>query len=46
MLIGLWLLRGVSDRWEGSGELVSGEPAASPARLVPAATPLEPRVER
>jgi UMF1 family MFS transporter len=22
MLVGLWLLRGVSDEWEGSGELV------------------------
>ena len=43
MLVGLWLLRGVSDRWEGSGELAAGEIVAPPERLAPAVAPLEPR---
>jgi UMF1 family MFS transporter len=43
MLVGLWLLRGVSDEWEGSGELAAGEVVALPERLAPAAAPLEPR---
>ncbi len=51
MLIGLWLLRPVSDRWAGSGEigdgsaeaLVSDEPEAPPERLSPDRAPLEPR---
>ena len=43
MLIGLWLLRGVSDRWEGSGELASEVIVAPPERLAPALAPLEPR---
>jgi UMF1 family MFS transporter len=38
MLIGLWLVWPVSDRWAGSGELV-----VPPERLSPAAAPLEPR---
>ncbi|MGZ8502126.1 MAG: MFS transporter, partial [Candidatus Limnocylindrales bacterium] len=38
MLIGLWLVWPVSDRWAGSGELV-----VPPERLFPAAVPLEPR---
>jgi UMF1 family MFS transporter len=41
MLIGAWLLRPVSDRWAGSGEL-DGAPGP-PERLAPAAAPLEPR---
>ena len=43
MLIGLWLLRGVSDRWEGSGELAEPGVVAPPERLAPATAPLEPR---
>jgi UMF1 family MFS transporter len=43
MLVGLWLLRGVSDEWEGSGELAAGEIVAPPERLAPAVAPLEPR---
>ena len=38
MLIGLWLVWPVSDRWEGSGEIV-----VPPERLSPATAPLEPR---
>jgi UMF1 family MFS transporter len=41
MLIGAWLIRPVSDQWQGSGEL-EVEPAI-PDRLAPAAAPLEPR---
>jgi MFS transporter, UMF1 family len=41
MLIGAWLVRPVSDRWSGSGELEL-EPTI-PDRLAPAAVPLEPR---
>ena len=41
MLIGAWLLRPVSDRWEGSGELdVHATPP--PDRLSPATTSIEP----
>jgi UMF1 family MFS transporter len=42
MLIGLWLIRPVSDEWSGSGEL---DDAASPPpdRLAPSTAPLEPR---
>ena len=42
MVIGAWLIRPVSDRWTGSGEL---DAAASPPpdRLAPATAPLEPR---
>jgi len=42
MLIGLWLIRPVSDEWSGSGEL---DDAASPPpdRLAPSMAPLEPR---
>ena len=40
MLIGAWLLRGVSDRWEGSGELPV---VAPPERLAPMSAPIEPR---
>ena len=43
MLVGLWLLRGVSDRWEGSGEIAADEIVAPPERLAPALAPLEPR---
>jgi len=38
MIVGLWLVWPVSDRWAGSGEIV-----APPERLAPAAAPLEPR---
>ena len=40
MLIGAWLLRPVSDRWSGSGELDVEVP---PDRLSPSTAPLEPR---
>ena len=39
MLIGAWILRPVSDRWAGSGEI---EVHAPPERLAPATAPLEP----
>jgi UMF1 family MFS transporter len=42
MLVGLWLLRGVSDRWEGSGELAGDATATPPGRLAPAAASIEP----
>jgi UMF1 family MFS transporter len=41
MLIGAWLIRPVSDRWGGSGELAAAAPP--PERLAPAAAPIEPR---
>jgi hypothetical protein len=41
MLVGAWLLRPVSDEWEGSGEAPRADPP--PERLSPAAAPLEPR---
>jgi MFS transporter, UMF1 family len=40
MLIGAWILRPVSDRWAGSGEI---EVHAPPERLAPMSAPLEPR---
>lgn len=40
MLLGAWILRPVSDRWEGSGEL---DVHAPPERLAPGSAPLEPR---
>ncbi|MEO7664999.1 MAG: MFS transporter [Candidatus Limnocylindrales bacterium] len=44
MLIGLWLIRPVSDLWTGSGELDGDErPSPPPDRLAPSAAPLEPR---
>ena len=43
MLIGMWLLRGVSDRWAGSGELPDEMIEAPPPRLAPDVSPLEPR---
>jgi UMF1 family MFS transporter len=45
MLIGAWLLRSVSDRWEGSGELSGSHPGSAipPERLAPMSTPIEPR---
>jgi UMF1 family MFS transporter len=39
MLIGAWILRPVSDRWAGSGEI---EVHAPPERLAPMSAPLEP----
>jgi UMF1 family MFS transporter len=41
MLIGVWLLRPVSDLWSGSGEVP--KVAAPPERLAPASAPIEPR---
>lgn len=41
MFIGLWLLRGVSDRWAGSGEVPETTPP--PERPIPATAPSEPR---
>jgi UMF1 family MFS transporter len=43
MLVGMWLLRGVSDRWAGSGELQGEIVEAPPPRLAPDVSPLEPR---
>jgi UMF1 family MFS transporter len=40
MLIGVWLLRPVGDRWAGSGDVPV---AAPPDRLAPASAPIEPR---
>ena len=40
MLLGAWILRPVSDTWEGSGE---GDVLAPPERLAPMTAPLEPR---
>ena len=40
MVLGAWLLRPVSDEWEGSGEL---ETPIVPERLVPATASMEPR---
>ena len=44
MLIGAWLIRPVSDRWTGSGELTGPQPATLPERLAPASAPIEPRI--
>ena len=40
MLLGAWILRPVSDRWQGSGDLAVQAP---PERLAPMSAPLEPR---
>ena len=40
MLLGAWILRPVSDRWTGSGEI---DVHAPPERLAPMSAPLEPR---
>jgi UMF1 family MFS transporter len=40
MLIGVWLIRPVSDRWAGSGEVAT---VAPPERLAPMSAPVEPR---
>ncbi|MDQ2965814.1 MAG: hypothetical protein M3R57_08205, partial [Chloroflexota bacterium] len=40
MLVGLWLIRPVSDRWAGSGEV---RVVAPPERLAPMSSPIEPR---
>jgi UMF1 family MFS transporter len=42
MLVGMWLLRGVGDRWSGSGE-VEADVVVPPERLLPAAAPIEQR---
>jgi len=42
MIIGAWLIRPVSDRWSGSGE-IDDRAAPPPDRLAPATAPLEPR---
>jgi UMF1 family MFS transporter len=41
MLIGAWLIRPISDRWTGSGDVPSAD--APPDRLAPMSAPLEPR---
>lgn len=44
MIIGLWIIRPVSDVWAGSGELVAGVVAEPPPeRLSPDRSPIEPR---
>ncbi len=44
MIIGLWLVRPVSDRWAGSGDVGPDEGAAPPPpSLMPSESPLEPR---
>jgi UMF1 family MFS transporter len=43
MLIGLWLVRPVSDRWAGSGELEDPQAVEPPTRLSPDRAPLEDR---
>ena len=40
MILGAWILRPVSDRWTGSGEV---DVKAPPERLAPMSAPLEPR---
>jgi MFS transporter, UMF1 family len=40
MLIGAWLIRPVSDRWAGSGDVHA---VAPPERLAPMSAPIEPR---
>jgi UMF1 family MFS transporter len=40
MLLGAWILRPVSDRWQGSGDI---EVIAPPERLAPMTAPIEPR---
>jgi UMF1 family MFS transporter len=40
MLLGAWILRPVSDRWAGSGEI---EVKAPPERLAPMTAPMDPR---
>jgi UMF1 family MFS transporter len=49
MLIGLWLVWPVSDRWRGPGAPDEGEgepePVVPPERLIPASGPIEPRPE-
>jgi UMF1 family MFS transporter len=40
MLLGAWILRPVSDRWTGSGEV---DVHAPPERLAPMSAPMEPR---
>jgi len=42
MLLGAWILRPVSDRWQGSGDL-DVHVHAPPERLAPMTAPLEPR---
>ena len=43
MLIGVWLVAPVDDRWAGSGELPEDIVEAPPPRLAPDVSPLEPR---
>ncbi len=40
MLVGMWLIRPVDDRWAGSGEVTI---VAPPERLAPMSAPIEPR---
>jgi UMF1 family MFS transporter len=41
MLVGMWLIRPVDDRWAGSGEVPVA--VAPPERLAPMSAPIEPR---
>jgi UMF1 family MFS transporter len=43
MLVGLWLVWPVSDRWAGSGETGIADAGTPPARMAPDRAPLEPR---
>ena len=43
MLVGLWLIRPVSDEWQGSGELDEARADPPPDRLAPGSAPLTPR---
>ncbi len=43
MLVGLWLVWPVSDRWEGSGELLDARAHEPPPRLSPDRAPLDER---
>jgi UMF1 family MFS transporter len=40
MLVGVWLIRPISDQWAGSGEV---RVVAPPERLAPMVAPIEPR---
>jgi hypothetical protein len=43
MVVGLWLVWPVSDRWAGSGEVESATANEPPPRLSPDRAPLEDR---
>jgi UMF1 family MFS transporter len=41
MIIGAWIIRPVSDRWAGSGDVPA--PIMPPERMAPMSAPIEPR---